>query len=134
MKVWPWRMLCYVPEEWHVPCTLKPSCSFRTIRRFVTTRRWTFRHTFIFILFQWRSTDVAPLVPNLPHFCMVYIYLWTCSRPENVWNICQWTLLNQQLINYLRRLICQSSITSCMYLKCANFLMVTAVLFQLVWK
>ena len=41
----------------------------------------------ISILFQWRSKFV---VPSFPHFYIVFIYHWTCSRHEYVYVIWMW--------------------------------------------
>ena len=39
---------------------------------------------------------VETVVPFFYHFCIIFLYCWTCS--ENIWNICCWKLNSQHWI------------------------------------
>ena len=51
-----------------------------------------------FPILEWWSKVVALVVPFLFHICIIFIYCWTCSRIEYVWNICNRTSSTKQLI------------------------------------
>lgn len=41
----------------------------------------------------------CPSCPISPSFLYIFIYLLTCSCPEYAWDICLWTLSNQQALS-----------------------------------
>jgi hypothetical protein len=42
---------------------------------------------------------IVVLVLFLTRFCILSIHNWICSRSEDVWNICLWSLSHKQLLN-----------------------------------
>jgi len=45
--------------------------------------------TYQSILCHWQLQVVDAVAPLLPHFCIVFIYCWTCYCPKYTWNICR---------------------------------------------
>ena len=77
----------------------------------------TIKTTKGYIFFQWQSTVIVLVCPPLPHFYIhaIFIYSWTCSRPNNIWNTGCWMKSNNQLINqsaYLENAL-KSSVRNC---------------------
>ena len=53
------------------------------------------------------AVEISPtIIPYGLYYDKTYLLylLWTCSRPEYAWNICHWTLSNQQSINLFSKL------------------------------
>jgi hypothetical protein len=46
------------------------------------------------------SCSLTRLIYPFPQFYIVFVYYWTCSRPEYSWNTACWTFSNNQSINY----------------------------------
>ena len=93
-KAWLWNIVRQVFWEHLSPCTLMISivdlqkgCSRYTKATFFIPTKPS-------ILFQWLSNIVSPTIPC--HVCIGFKNCSTCSYSSNTWNICCWTLSNQQ--------------------------------------
>jgi len=64
----------------------------------ISVRFYSILHTF-----QWQSKLVNQVDSSLPSFCVVFIYHWTCSRPQYIWNTTRVVLNINQAINHLTR-------------------------------
>ena len=70
---------------------------------FVLEGIFLFVPTQIFIHFNGSKMLLIRVDSSVPLFYMVFIYHWTCSRPENIWNTARMVLSINQAINHLIR-------------------------------
>ena len=70
---------------------------------FVLECIFLFVHTQIFIHFNGSKKLFIRVDSYLPSFYLVFIYHWTCSRPEDVWNTARVVLSINQAINHVIR-------------------------------
>jgi hypothetical protein len=57
--------------------------------------------TYIFIHFNGSKKLLIRLDSSLPSFYLFFIYHWTCSRPNDIWNTARLVLSFNQAINHL---------------------------------
>jgi hypothetical protein len=98
-KAWPWIIVGNV--FWRVPHSLHVNCDKEQV------------HCSLYNRLNFSSLPNSPYLcsgsqkslthPN-PHFYKVFIYYWTCYRPDYSWNTDRLTLCNNQSIN-----LCQIS-------------------------
>ena len=105
----------------HVLSTLKTPCnsSFWVVRRRPVTRL-NFPPLSNPQFFQWQSKSPSLTGPFVTVYILIYCLL-TCFRPEYAWNICHWTLNNNQSINHWVGAISKHSTSSAGHRSLYNF-------------
>lgn len=122
-KAWPLIIVGAMFEECHTLCdSQSPFHRFLIKLVVILTTNWFYVSTQLFILFQWHSKVIIPVIQLLPHFFLIIsIYCWTCSCPMHMHNFCSWMSSNHFFCYILEKDICFVQIW---WIKASNVLII----------